>query len=104
MRDEVVHPEARNIQLLMEEENKRSFAMYHHLIELGTPRELARSVLPCGTYSRMVATVSLHNLLRFLKLRLHQHAQYEIRVYAEAMLQLIEPIVPLSVKAFKELP
>jgi thymidylate synthase ThyX len=45
----------------------------------------------------MFATVDLHNLMHFLKLRLHEHAQYEIRVYAEAMLQLIEPLVPVTV-------
>jgi thymidylate synthase (FAD) len=68
----------------------------------GVPRELARGVLPVNTYSHMFATVDLHNLLHFLRLRLHSHAQYEIRVYAEAMLRLIEPIVPVAVAAFKE--
>jgi thymidylate synthase (FAD) len=50
----------------------------------------------------MFATVDLHNLMHFLKLRLHEHSQYEIRVYAEAMLKLIEPIVPYSVAAFRK--
>jgi thymidylate synthase (FAD) len=40
--------------------------------------------------------------MHFIKLRLHSHSQYEIRVYAEAMLKLIEPIVPASVAAFRE--
>jgi thymidylate synthase (FAD) len=51
----------------------------------------------------MFATVDLHNLLHFIKLRLHEHAQYEIRVYAEAMLSLIEPIVPVSIAAWREI-
>ena len=68
----------------------------------GVPRELARSVLPVGTYSHMFATVNLHNLMRFCKLRLHDHSQYEIRVYAQALLDLIEPIVPVTVAAFKK--
>ena len=50
----------------------------------------------------MFATVNLLNLLKFISLRDHEHAQYEIRVYAEAMLDLIEPIVPVSVRAFKK--
>ena len=50
----------------------------------------------------MFATVDLHNLFHFLRLRMHDHSQYEIRVYAEAILRLIEPIVPVSVKSFKE--
>lgn len=50
----------------------------------------------------MFATVNLHNLFRFLAERLHPHAQYEIRVYAEAMLELIEPVAPVAVAAFKK--
>lgn len=75
---------------------------YKILLDQGVPRELARSVLPLATYSRMFATVDLHNLFHFLRLRLHEHSQYEIRVYAEAILQLISPEVPAAVAAFKE--
>jgi thymidylate synthase (FAD) len=50
----------------------------------------------------MFATVELHNLFNFLRLRLHEYAQYEIRVYAEAMLQLIEPECPVAVREFKK--
>lgn len=89
---------ANNIRLTGEE----AFRAYQRMLSMGCPRELARSVLPVGTYSHMFATVDLHNLMHFLKLRLHAHSQYEIRVYAEAMLKLIEPIVPYSVKAFRE--
>lgn len=77
-----------------------AFKSYRLLLEAGCPRELARTVLPLNTYSRMFATVDLHNLFHFLKLRLHPHAQFEIRVYAEAMLKLITPIVPVAVKSF----
>lgn len=87
---------------LMQTSNKLSFETYKQLIAAGVPRELARSVLPVGTYSHMFATVNLHNLFRFLAERLHPHAQYEIRVYAEAMLELIEPVVPVAVAAFKK--
>lgn len=77
-----------------------SFAQYKTLLGLGVPRELARSVLPVAAYTRYFGTVNLHNLLHFLKLRLHAHAQYEIRVYAEAIVKLIKPIVPVAVEAF----
>lgn len=86
----------------MRGQNTLAFKLYKQLIGNGMPRELARSVLPVGTYSHMFATVNLHNLFRFLGERLHPHAQYEIRVYAEAMLELIEPIVPVAVAAFKK--
>lgn len=83
-------------------ENASAFALYELMLEEGMPRELARSVLPAGTYSHMFATVNLHNLFGFLRERLHVHAQYEIRVYAEAMLELIRPIVPVAVAAFEK--
>jgi thymidylate synthase (FAD) len=78
-----------------------SFAMYKTLLEVGWPRELARSVLPVATYSHMFASVNLLNLLKFLTLRCHSHAQYEIRGYAEAMRDLIRPIVPVCVAAWE---
>jgi thymidylate synthase (FAD) len=79
-----------------------AFAQYRRLLEGGWPRELARSVLPVATYSHMFATVNLLNLLKFLTLRCDGHAQYEIRVYAEAMRELIRPIVPVCVAAWEE--
>lgn len=79
-----------------------SFLLYHNLLSYGWPRELARSCLPVSTYSKMFATVNLHNLFHFLKLRLDPHAQYEIRVYAQALLRLIEPVVPVAVSAWKD--
>lgn len=82
---------------------KTGFNAYKGLLELGCPRELARSVLPLSTYTRFFGTVNLHNLLHFLELRLHEHAQYEIRVYAQAMLDIISRIVPVTVKHWKQL-
>lgn len=78
-----------------------AFAVYGRLIEAGWPRELARSVLPVATYTHMFATVNLLNLLKFLTLRIHPHAQHEIRVYAEAMRELVRPIVPACVSAWE---
>lgn len=74
---------------------------YRQLLVTGMTREQARLIVPVNTYSRMFATVDLHNLFHFLRLRLDSHAQYEIRVYAEALLKLIEPICPVAVAAFK---
>ncbi len=102
MRTDLQHPQAQDCANLIHSTNSASFAAYKAMIAEGVPRELARSVLPVGTYSHMFASVDLHNLFHFLKLRLHSHAQYEIRVYAEAMLELIEPIVPVSVAAFRQ--
>ena len=81
---------------------ENAFMLYRGLIANGWPRELARSVLPVATYSHMFATVNLLNLLKFLTLRCHSHAQYEIRVYAEAMRELIRPIVPVALAAWED--
>ncbi len=102
MRTDEQHAMAEIMQNSIRKRCEDAFREYKGLITLGCPRELARSLLPVGTYSHMFATVDLHNLFHFLKLRLHEHAQYEIRVYAEAMLKLIEPFVPHSIAAFKE--
>jgi len=102
MRTDELHPEAESMRRRIYDISSDAFIVYKKLIAEGCPRELARSVLPVGTYSHMFGTVDLHNLFHFLQLRLHLHAQYEIRVYAEAMLELIEPIVPISVDAFRK--
>lgn len=96
------HPKADEFSDRIRKSCQASFKEYHTLMEEGCPRELARGVLPLNTYSHMFATVNLHNLIHFLGLRLHPHAQKEIRVYAEAMLSLIEPIVPITVAAYKK--
>jgi thymidylate synthase (FAD) len=81
---------------------EKAFGAYCALLARGVPRELARSVLPVATYSHMFAKVDLRNLFHFLTLRCDAHAQYEIRVYADAMLRLIRPIVPVAVAAWEE--
>lgn len=103
MRTNEQHYAAEHVRLIIQKQNKAAFEAYYLMLGAQVPRELARSVLPVGTYSHMFATVDMHNLFHFLRLRLHTHAQYEIRVYAEAMLALIEPIVPVSVAAFRAL-
>jgi thymidylate synthase (FAD) len=68
----------------------------------GTARELSRSVLPVGNYTEAYWKIDLSNLLKMLKLRMDAHAQYEIRVYAEAMYKLIQPIFPLACEAAED--
>jgi thymidylate synthase (FAD) len=81
---------------------KKAFAYYRHLLYSGWPRELARMVLPLNTYSHMFWKTDLRNLFHFLTLRGDAHAQYEIRVYADAMRELIRPIVPIAMSAWEE--
>lgn len=73
---------------------------YRARIEEKVPREVARINLPLSTYSKMSATVDLHNLLHFIRLRSHQHAQWEIQQYSNALLRLVAPIVPVTIQQF----
>lgn len=94
------HPQAADFRMFMQDVGGIAFDRYRAMIANGCPRELARSVLPTSTYSHMFAKVDLLNLLKFLKLRDHDHAQYEIRVYAQAMAQLAREVAPVSVAAW----
>jgi thymidylate synthase (FAD) len=69
---------------------------------LGLARELARMNLTLNTYTQWYWKTDLHNLLHFLSLRADAHAQYEIRVYAEAMLETVAAWVPAAFAAFKD--
>lgn len=80
---------------------KQSFRTYEKLLKAGWPRELARSVLPVNTYSHMFATVNLLNLMKFLTLRCDSHAQYEIRVYADAMRDLAKEVAPVCMDVWE---
>ncbi|MCX7372113.1 MAG: FAD-dependent thymidylate synthase [Alphaproteobacteria bacterium] len=68
----------------------------------GLARELARMNLTLNTYTQWYWKIDLHNLLHFLSLRADAHAQYEIRIYAEAMLETVKAWVPLSYEAFAD--
>ncbi len=65
-------------------------------------REQARMNLPLNIYTEWYWKIDLHNLFHFLALRCDAHAQYEIRVFADAMLSLISPIVPWAVEAWND--
>jgi thymidylate synthase (FAD) len=68
----------------------------------GLARELARMNLPVSLYTQLYWKMDLHNLLHFLNLRADAHAQYEIRVYAEALIDVVKQWVPLTYAAFMD--
>lgn len=76
------------------------YAEYERLMAKGVSRELARIALPVNVYTEWYWKIDLHNLLRFLSLRMDSHAQQEIRDYATAMYELVKPIVPIAAEAF----
>jgi thymidylate synthase (FAD) len=102
MREMIPNPHALEARELIDAQCKHAFQTYKELLAKGIPRELARSVLPVNTYSKMFASMNLNNLFRFLGERLHPHAQYEIRVYAQEMLELARNIAPIAVGLFEE--
>jgi thymidylate synthase (FAD) len=81
---------------------EQSFSLYRKLLDAGWPKELARIVLPFGTYSHMFCTMNLLNFFKFANLRADPHAQYEIRVYAEKMIDMVAEMVPMAAELFKE--
>ncbi|HVL39003.1 MAG TPA: FAD-dependent thymidylate synthase [Fimbriimonadaceae bacterium] len=85
-----------------EEELNRSYRSYEHYLEQGVARELARAVLPLSLYTEWYWQIDLHNLFHFLRLRMDPHAQYEIRVYGEALARCAKAVAPIAYEAFEE--
>ena len=86
----------------LEREQRETYANYEKLLERGVARELARVNLPNSLYTEWYWQIDLHNLFHFLRLRMDAHAQYEIRVYAEAMATCARAVAPLAYEAFEE--
>jgi thymidylate synthase (FAD) len=88
----------RNYAWMLNEEEAEDHDPHRH----GLARELARMNLTLNTYTQWYWKTDLHNLLHFLSLRADAHAQYEIRVYAEAMLESVKAWVPGCYEAFSD--
>ena len=103
-RGEVLGSEAAAAVLaLLRADAERCYAHYEEMLDpegTGLARELARINLTLNTYTQWYWKIDLHNLLHFLGLRADPHAQQEIRVYAEAMLETVRRWVPLAAQAF----
>lgn len=77
--------------------------LYEERLELGIAREQARKDLPLCTYTEAYWKIDLHNLLRFLRLRMDTHAQYEIRMFAQTIgREIVSRWVPLAWEAFRD--
>lgn len=96
---------ARVLELLKSDAN-RAYDHYEAMLsqdgQQGLARELARMNLPANIYTQWYWKVDLHNLFHFLRLRADPHAQYEIRVYAEAIAACVRDWVPLAFAAFED--
>jgi thymidylate synthase (FAD) len=105
---------ARRVLDLLRDDSERAYAGYAEMLnedDTGAPRdpswpglarELARMNLSLNFYTQWYWKTDLHNLLHFLSLRADPHAQYEIRTYADAMLETVKRWVPIVYAAFLE--
>ena len=124
-RDEFYYPEPENIQFqsslnkqgrsgevppelkqkvldYFHENSERSFALYQELNKAGVARELARALLPVNIYTEWYWKNDLHNLLHFIGLRSDSHAQYEIRVFSDAMAHYVKEKAPFAWEAYQD--
>lgn len=106
--------ESEEVLRMLREDSERNFRNYLWLLNeddqaapldperRGLTRELARIGLSLNTYTQWYWKTDLHNLLHFLRMRADPHAQYEIRVYAERMLEILKSWVPFTFEAFQD--
>ena len=112
--DAVTDDEASNVIQILKKDAEQTYSNYETLLnessegniidesKSGIARELARMNLTLNTYTQWYWKIDLNNLLHFLALRADDHAQYEIRVYADAMLDIVKKWVPLTYEAFED--
>jgi thymidylate synthase (FAD) len=98
LRDDAMKCHAHYIDMLNEDEQGNVIDPS----KVGITRELARMNLTLNTYTEWYWKINLHNLLHFVALRADSHAQYEIRVYAEVILDILKRWVPYAFEAFEE--
>jgi len=82
--------------------HEKSLGLYHELLESGVCREQARGVLPQNLYTEYYGTTNLNNLMKFIGLRMHDGAQWEIQLVAQACLDIAEELYPVTVAAYRE--
>ncbi|NSX54305.1 FAD-dependent thymidylate synthase [Parasulfitobacter algicola] len=98
--------EAARVLEFLKSDSNRAYDHYQQMIsqddQQGLARELARMNLPANIYTQWYWKVDLHNLFHFLRLRADAHAQYEIRVYADAICEVVKDWVPFAYAAFED--
>lgn len=99
---ELTHDEAVVVRRLLESQYHSAEYLYKAVLDEGTPKELARCIMPVGHYSRMRASANLRNWLAFLTLRMDPAAQWEIRQFANAVTQIIAQNFPRTYELFAD--
>ena len=91
----------RNLMTNAQTYNNIQFTNYEELMKAGVSRETARINLPLSLFTEFYFSVDLHNLLNFIKLRNSENAQHEIKEYAKAIEDIITPLCPITMDAYK---
>lgn len=94
---------ASQILAIFDEDQKKAYADYEKMLSMGVAKEICRMNLPLSLYTQWYWNMDLHNLFHFLQLRLDSHAQYEIRAYAQQILELVRLVCPVATEAFENL-
>jgi len=87
---------------IVKQHHKDSLKLYENLMKAGVCREQARGILPQNLYTEYYGTVNLSNLMKFIDLRTHEGAQWEIQKVAEALLEMATELWPTAVQSFRE--
>tara|TARA_Y100001970_G_scaffold52693_3_gene66654 strand:- start:9722 stop:10432 length:711 start_codon:yes stop_codon:yes gene_type:complete len=86
---------------VVKEHHKNSLALYEKLTEAGVCREQARGVLPQNLYTEYYGTCNLNNLFKFIDLRIHEGAQWEIQQVAKAVLEITSDLFPIAYESYQ---
>lgn len=105
--DDLINPSIpelgnKNCYELFKEHHAYSLELYNKMVEAGVCREQARGVLPQNMLTEYYASANLSNILRFVDLRIHEGAQWEIQEMAKAMLEITSKLYPNTVGAYME--
>jgi len=76
--------------------------LFEEMISAGVCREQARGILPQNMYTEYYGTANLSNIMKFIALRTHEGAQWEIQQVAKAMLEIIESLWPVAVTSYRK--
>tara|TARA_B100001250_G_C19108983_1_gene490277 strand:+ start:163 stop:486 length:324 start_codon:yes stop_codon:yes gene_type:complete len=94
---------ANHASAVVRKHHRDSVYLYNDLMSKGVCREQARGVLPQNLYTEYYGTVNLNNLIKFIELRTHDGAQWEIQKVAHACLSIAENLWPIAVQSYREI-
>ena len=88
---------------LVKDHHQKCLELFQTLLDTGVCREQARGVLPQNLYTQYYGTANLGNLLKFVDLRIHEGAQWEIQQVAKAILKMLEELYPVTVASYQKI-